>query len=647
YEIRKKRFFNLLDQYQKDAPDKYRKILTNEILKLQELFVSSFEKRSKKIVTEKPLSFEKKDQYSFDMLVNMLKEQNQLNDEYQMLKMQNELENQAISKKNHLYNNELQQYQNLDQPSYDKLILGIQLMEMRLSIALASIQQDKNQKKLQLQNQMIDLKETEISYAKSRLVFPKDFKEDLEKEISEKHKLLTNYSTKIDALYDQITYEREKNLLSQKFLLLSQEYLLQNILYNSLILDIQLDQLSLEFYKVFQKTKEKQSLFDFLDQIQTKIDKIQNQYKSWQKEAQFRYNQVLDITDNQAKKSNANKLLDNSKKIMVELQKLQDKLDYAQIMLQELVNLAHEKHVSLKDKVATYYLQAKIKARKVIDLLHYKLFNIGETVITLWKILKFFLIIIVGYYLSKYSKRILVRLGMRHEALSASSMYTLSRLMFYVIFGFSILFASLSIGLDLTAFAYIAGALSIGIGFGLQYIFSNFIAGIILLLEKNIRIGDFIQLESGEQGTVMAINVRTTLIKTLDNLEILVPNSDLVLKRFTNWTLSEKIRRVRIQFGVSYDADKDKVRKIIIEAAKKVPITLSTRPPLVWLKGFGDSSIDFELIVWVNEYQKELPPESTTSRYLWAIETALKENNIDIPYPVREVFVHTEDKHEK
>jgi len=205
----------------------------------------------------------------------------------------------------------------------------------------------------------------------------------------------------------------------------------------------------------------------------------------------------------------------------------------------------------------------------------------------------------------------------------------------YIFLGIIIAFVTL--GVDFTAFAIVIGVLGIGIGFSLQSIFSNFISGIILLLEKNIRVGDFIELESKENGFVKEINVRTTLIRTLDNLEILIPNVDLVGKKFTNWTLSEKIRRIRIPFAVAFGSDKDYVKKVIIDAAKKIPTTIKEKPIDVWLIDIGESSLDFELIVWVNEYIKDLPIIATRSRYLWAIESALMKNNIEIPYPVREI----------
>ena len=151
-------------------------------------------------------------------------------------------------------------------------------------------------------------------------------------------------------------------------------------------------------------------------------------------------------------------------------------------------------------------------------------------------------------------------------------------------------------GLDFTNLALVAGALSVGIGFGLQSIVSNFVSGLIILFEQTLRVGDYIELDTGLTGTVKSINVRSTLINTNDNIDIVVPNSEFVTARLTNWTLGERILRVRIPFGVAYGTDKELVRKAALEAAEKVPYTLSHMPgrkPDVWLVEYGDNSLNF------------------------------------------------------
>lgn len=265
------------------------------------------------------------------------------------------------------------------------------------------------------------------------------------------------------------------------------------------------------------------------------------------------------------------------------------------------------------------------------------MFKIGQTPITFYGLLKVVFIIVVAYFIAKFIRLWINFFGQKQGRIRQAGIYSLGRITYYVIFIIGIVIAISSIGLDFTAFAVIAGALSVGIGFGLQSIVNNFVSGIILLLEKKLRVGDLIQLESGEVGRVIEVNVRTTLVRTFDNLEILVPNADFVSKKFINWTLTDRVRRVRVPFGVAYGSDKSLVKKAAIEATKNIPMTLEDKPPQVWLTKFGDSSLDFELVVWVNESLVSAPPMGTAAWYTWEIETSLREHGIEIPYPVRDV----------
>jgi small-conductance mechanosensitive channel len=224
-----------------------------------------------------------------------------------------------------------------------------------------------------------------------------------------------------------------------------------------------------------------------------------------------------------------------------------------------------------------------------------------------------------------------------------ASMYTVGRLTHYAIIIFAIFIALTSIGLDFSSLALVAGALSVGIGFGLQSIVNNFVSGLIILFEHSLRVGDYIELDTGLTGTVKAINVRSTLINTNDNIDIVVPNSEFVTTRLTNWTLGERILRVRIPFGVAYGSDKDLVRKAAMEAAAEVSFTLTNmkgREPDVWLVDFGDNSLNFLLLVWVNR-QGAKRPTRTRAAYLWALETTLTKYGIEIPFPQRELHLRS------
>jgi small-conductance mechanosensitive channel len=229
------------------------------------------------------------------------------------------------------------------------------------------------------------------------------------------------------------------------------------------------------------------------------------------------------------------------------------------------------------------------------------------------------------------------------ETASQAGLYTFGRLFHYFIIFVAILIALGSIGIDFSNLAFIAGALGVGIGFGLQNIVNNFVSGLIILFEGTLRVGDYIELDTGVTGTVKAINARSTLIKTNDNIDIIVPNADIASNKLTNWTLGEYILRMRIPFGVAYGTDKELVKKAAIEAANNVHFTLKNmkgRDPDVWLVEFGDSSMNYMLLVWVNR-QGARRPTRTLATYLWALDDAFKEHGIEIPFPQRDLHLRS------
>ena len=165
-----------------------------------------------------------------------------------------------------------------------------------------------------------------------------------------------------------------------------------------------------------------------------------------------------------------------------------------------------------------------------------------------------------------------------------------------------VLVAAGLMGIPLTQFAVLAGAVGVGLGFGLQAIFSNFVSGLILLFDRSLRVGDFVELESGVRGEVGDIGIRATRIMTNDNIDILVPNAEFVTGRVVNWTLGDNMIRLHVPFSVDYGVDKDLVKKAALEAAEEVPFTLTgreRRKPQVWLVEFAESGLNFELVVWL------------------------------------------------
>ena len=292
---------------------------------------------------------------------------------------------------------------------------------------------------------------------------------------------------------------------------------------------------------------------------------------------------------------------------------------------------------------STLSRHAKTLYLRVTGLSEVTLFSIGETPITGGDILRVVIILVIALLLSRGIRHAIRRVAETVDAGTQASLYTVGRLTHYTIVILAVFIALSSMGIDFSNLSLVAGALGVGLGFGLQSIVSNFVSGLIILFEHSLRVGDYIELDTGLTGTVKSINVRSTLINTNDNIDIVVPNSEFVTARLKNWTLGERIRRVRIPFGVAYGSDKELVKKAGLEAAAEVQYTLTNtrgRDADVWLVEFGESSLNFLLLVWVNR-QGARRPTRTRAAYLWALESKLTEYGIEIPFPQRDVHLRT------
>lgn len=268
-------------------------------------------------------------------------------------------------------------------------------------------------------------------------------------------------------------------------------------------------------------------------------------------------------------------------------------------------------------------------------------FKLGGVRVTIGSVLAALLLLVLFMVVSAVIKFLLRRFGSRNDHVNQSSLYTIERVVHYALMAIGALWALSVAGIPMAKMTVFAGALGVGLGFGLQAIFNNFVSGLILLFERSLKVGDFVELASGVHGNVRDIYIRATRISTNDNIDILVPNSEFVNGRVVNWTLQEAARRLRIPFGVAYGTDKERVKMAALEAAGEVPFTLATegpRAPQVWLTGFGDSSLDFQLVVWLNA-EATRRPSAVTAAYNWALHSALEKYGIEIPFPQRDLHV--------
>jgi small-conductance mechanosensitive channel len=261
------------------------------------------------------------------------------------------------------------------------------------------------------------------------------------------------------------------------------------------------------------------------------------------------------------------------------------------------------------------------------------LFTLDGRPVTLVGLLTPFVILLATWALTRLLAGIFRRLQAKDTKAHDFAWYGLSQVLRYGVIVAGVLAAASAAGIDLTSLSVFAGALGVGVGLGLQDIVKNFVNGLILLFDGTMEVGDYVELEDGTRGTVTAIGPRATTIRTGDNVDILIPNSALLAGRLTNWTRNDKARRIRIPFEVAEDVDKEKVREAAIEAARAVPLTRPESEEFrtqVWLTGYGEDSLKFELAVWPT-LDAVKRPSSMTAAYRWAIDDALRRHNIPLP----------------
>ena len=272
------------------------------------------------------------------------------------------------------------------------------------------------------------------------------------------------------------------------------------------------------------------------------------------------------------------------------------------------------------------------------------LFEIGSVEITLSRLVVALLIVSAAWWLSSRLERAVRGLSARGNKtrMSSTAAYAMGRIVRYVGIVVGVLIGLHILGVELTTVAIFGGALGVGVGIGLQSIFNNFLSGLVLLFEKTLKVGDFVELESGLVGRVAEIDMRYTRITTNDLVDVIVPNSEFTENRVTNWSYGEQTRRIHVPFGVAYGTDKEAVREAGIVAAKSVDGTVLSegRMPDVWLVGLGESSLHFELIVWVAPVLLTAPGRAT-ALYTWAIHDELVRRKIEMPYPQRDLHLRS------
>jgi small-conductance mechanosensitive channel len=302
-----------------------------------------------------------------------------------------------------------------------------------------------------------------------------------------------------------------------------------------------------------------------------------------------------------------------------------------------------QKEIPLHENIQAYFEKnLRMSWETVRSVLYYPFFSLGETDITLVSILKFIFLLTVGlFFLQGFRKKAAMLLQQKTN-LSRGSVTSITTLGYYFAVVLGVFIVLSTVGVNLSQLTVIFGALGVGIGFGLQTIANNFISGIILLTEQVIKSGDIINLENGVTGEVKKVAIRSTIIRTVNGDDVIVPNSELVSNKVNTWTYGDDWRRLTIPFGVSYASDPDEIVRLALEAAREVEITREdvSHPVCIFFEGYGDNSLDFSIKVWCRMFQLRAL-SGLRSDYYFSLFKKLKKAGIEIPFPQRDLHLQS------
>lgn len=269
-------------------------------------------------------------------------------------------------------------------------------------------------------------------------------------------------------------------------------------------------------------------------------------------------------------------------------------------------------------------------------LLNQSLFSLGDSKLTVGLILTLIVSFVALFIISEWIRKLIVGKVLRKRQIEIGTRESIGTIVKYILILAGIVSILQTHGIDLSAFGVLAGAIGVGIGFGLQNITNNFISGLIILFEQPIKVGD--RIEVGDvDGDVIRISARSTTILTNDNISIIVPNSKFIDNEVINWSHSERKIRFNFKVGVAYKENPDKIKRILLEVAEANPGILKTAPSDVLFDSYGESSLNFILRVWSTTYVDK--PRVLKSQLYYEIFRRFAEEGIEIPFPQRDLHL--------
>ncbi len=274
------------------------------------------------------------------------------------------------------------------------------------------------------------------------------------------------------------------------------------------------------------------------------------------------------------------------------------------------------------------------------ELLDFKIIETDNYSFTVFHLITVIVILIITKFFVALVKKLFSRQESK-KGLEIGKSQAIFQITKYIIWITSILLILETVGIKITILLASSAALLVGLGLGLQQLFQDFISGITLLIEGTVKVGDIVETSNGEVGKVDEISLRTSKLRTRDNIILIVPNSALIISTVINWSHMEQTTRFSVRVGVAYGSDVNKVTELLLTCAMRHKEIVKEPEPHVLFKDFGDSSLDFELLFYTNETFRV---ERIKSELRYAIDKVFRENQITIPFPQRDVYLKQESK---
>jgi small-conductance mechanosensitive channel len=266
------------------------------------------------------------------------------------------------------------------------------------------------------------------------------------------------------------------------------------------------------------------------------------------------------------------------------------------------------------------------------------LFTLGEASVTLWSLIYVVALVVALFLVAGWLRRWVSGRLLHRSRLDPGARQAVGAITRYVVLLTGLLVIVQTVGINLTTLNVLAGAVGIGVGFGLQNVISNFISGLIIMFERPIKIGDRIVVDDIE-GDVIEIGARSTVVVTNDNIAIIVPNGKFITENVVNWKYNDGTVRFRIPVGVAYGSDVRLVERLLLAAAAAEPEVLGDPPPAVRFAAFGESALEFELRAWSTSAVNR--KGRLTSALNFAIHDSFREHGIEIPFPQRDLHLRS------